>query len=426
MKGHHGKAYTIVKNYKNVGSSTCPKIELPYKWPVERGVYKTGNPYHPTAVFLPSPNPTLEKAALESGVAIVGICYTANIGLEKVICNIVSNPNIRYLIVVGHDNEGHRSGDAMVKLWRYGIDPKTRRIINALGQTPYINNLPLEVIERFRKQVKLIDMLELEDPTVLKRVIHGTIQEPHNKVKVEIKGVTYELYDPCAYLEEPPIKIALSDLVVYGEAIAEYFTTGFSFVHSRTIGEAWPKILSTIGSFGIEYEDERGLIVKEILNMVVHIEEPLSEPMIPEGYPKSRSELEEYFDSLYLAHETHGFEYTYGERILSYNVGGNVINQLETIIEKLKNSRQTRRAMMVLWNPLKDLFEEEVPCITVVQVLIRNNTLHLTSYIRSNDMYLAWPANAYALAKLGGYIAKRVGVKMGTLTTHSVSAHVYL
>jgi len=40
----------------------------------------------------------LVRVAIESGAALAGTLQTENIGLEKVICNVVSNPNIRFLI----------------------------------------------------------------------------------------------------------------------------------------------------------------------------------------------------------------------------------------------------------------------------------------------------------------------------------------
>jgi len=40
-------------------------------------------------------------------------------------------------------------------------------------------------------------------------------------------------------------------------------------------------------------------------------------------------------------------------------------------------------------------------------------------------MYGAWPMNAYALLKLQKNIAKEIGIKMGSMTTISCSAHIY-
>jgi tetrahydromethanopterin S-methyltransferase subunit A len=49
----------------------------------------------------------LVRTGIESGAALSGTIQTENIGFEKVVCNIVANPNIRYMIVGGPESEGH-------------------------------------------------------------------------------------------------------------------------------------------------------------------------------------------------------------------------------------------------------------------------------------------------------------------------------
>lgn len=41
----------------------------------------------------------LVEVAIESGAALAGTLQTENIGIEKIIANVVANPNIRYLIL---------------------------------------------------------------------------------------------------------------------------------------------------------------------------------------------------------------------------------------------------------------------------------------------------------------------------------------
>ena len=55
----------------------------------------------------------LARAGLESGAALSGTVQTENIGLEKIICKLVANPNIRYLILAGPESEGHLIGQAL-------------------------------------------------------------------------------------------------------------------------------------------------------------------------------------------------------------------------------------------------------------------------------------------------------------------------
>jgi len=56
------------------------------------------------------PPPEVEKlvgVSVETGAALAGTLQTANIGLEKMIANVVANPNIRNLVLCGKEVAGH-------------------------------------------------------------------------------------------------------------------------------------------------------------------------------------------------------------------------------------------------------------------------------------------------------------------------------
>jgi tetrahydromethanopterin S-methyltransferase subunit A len=55
----------------------------------------------------------------------------------------------------------------MRALYHNGVDPETRKIIDAEGAIPYIENIPLEGIQQFREQVELIDMINTNDPSTI-------------------------------------------------------------------------------------------------------------------------------------------------------------------------------------------------------------------------------------------------------------------
>ncbi len=99
-------------------------------------------------------------------VAIWGQHKTENLGIEKIVANVVSNPNIVYLILCGDEVRGHRSGQSIQSLHANGIDDNGR-IINARGAVPYIENVPPEAIARFQKQVEIIDMIDIIDKSLI-------------------------------------------------------------------------------------------------------------------------------------------------------------------------------------------------------------------------------------------------------------------
>ena len=81
-----------------------------------------------------------------------------------------------------------------------------------------------------------------------------------------------------------------------------------------------------------------------------------------------------------------GVSYSYSHRLRGFIYG----DPLEAVIRRLGNSLRTRRAVMVTWGP-QDVESKDPPCITVIQFLIHGEYLDVYTYIRSNDMFKAWP-----------------------------------
>jgi tetrahydromethanopterin S-methyltransferase subunit A len=175
-------------------------------YPLEEGRYVRGNDFSPAAVAIilntdadkiPPDIEVLVRAGVESGAALSGTLQTPNIGVEKMICNIVANPNIRYLILGGPESAGHKTGDALKALFKNGINDK-RAIIGTEASFPSLFNISLEAVERFRQQVSLIDLQFQADPELIREAVRACFQEK----PAEFRG--YSLYDVGAF-PQPPI-----------------------------------------------------------------------------------------------------------------------------------------------------------------------------------------------------------------------------
>ena len=124
------------------------------KWPPIPGDFKVGDPSGCVAVC------TLgKKIHVDADYAIIGTCKTENIGIERVVVNVISNSSVRFLILAGPEVPGHLTGSSLRCLYEQGIDPDTRKIIDAPGAIPYIENIPVEAVERFRSQIEFVDMM---------------------------------------------------------------------------------------------------------------------------------------------------------------------------------------------------------------------------------------------------------------------------
>ena len=110
------------------------------------------------------------------GLCIVGKTETENIGIDKVIKNIVSNPSIRVLILAGKDPVGHCSGKTLVALWENGVD-EDMRVIGSPGKRPILRNVTMEDIRAFRYQVRVVDLVGNEDLDQIIEAIREVSQE---------------------------------------------------------------------------------------------------------------------------------------------------------------------------------------------------------------------------------------------------------
>ena len=206
------------------------KVSPVADYPTEQGCLLCGNRYSPVAVvvLLNAPYGTLPpevkdippeieklvRAGIETGAALSGTLQTENIGIEKIVCNIVGNPNIRYIVLCGVDVEGHYAGDALRALMENGSNQR-RTIIGSTAVTPYLLNIPKESIEHFRKQVTLINLLGEMNPEVISKAVGSCYQEKPTPF------LNYMLSDPGAYPEQP-ISCRLGWRVKHPEAIEEW------------------------------------------------------------------------------------------------------------------------------------------------------------------------------------------------------------
>jgi len=181
------------------------KSEPAVGYPPEEGCYLRGNDYSPVAVAVilrwireqtPPDIENLVRVGVESGAALSGTLQTENVGLEKVICNIVANPNIRYLIVCGPESPGHLVGDCIRALYENGVD-ENRRIIGTKAPAPYLFNIPKHWVDRFIEQTELIDLVNEGTPETIKDAVWSCYQEKPTRFR------NYELSDVGAYEGEP-------------------------------------------------------------------------------------------------------------------------------------------------------------------------------------------------------------------------------
>ncbi len=344
---------------------------------------------------------------LSDKVSVCGQLYSKR-GVEFIIRNIYLNPKIRYLVVTGKDSIN--SGQALINLIEKGFEKS-----NGAWQIKGIEQayLPLQIkkkdLDLFRKKIKVIDLRGEMDPKKINKKIEPLRRLPSFTKRKKRFGETK------------------AETEVYPSE-----TSGFR-AEAETIGLAWLQIIRTILRFGWEVPRIKiyGGKEKMVLNMVAVITgEDIKKPKMYRFFPFKKKDLKIYFQSFFSTNIEHE-GYTYGERILKYQKSPDdkqFVNQLDLMVKKFKSFAYNKGGLITLWNPSIDNYPVRnpwrTPCLTLIQGICEQDKLHLTAYFRSNDMFSAWPQNAFALRKLQTELAKKIGKEVGILTTISHSAFI--
>ncbi|MCQ2355742.1 MAG: tetrahydromethanopterin S-methyltransferase subunit A [Methanocorpusculum sp.] len=129
-------------------------------WPIIQGDYHTGDANSPVAVITMGSHLD-ETAICAAGAALAGSCKTENLGIEKIVANVISNPNIRFVLLCGTEVKGHLSGQSIGAMHKNGVDGG--KIVGSSGAIPFLENLTDEHIKRFQEQVEIVNIMESED-----------------------------------------------------------------------------------------------------------------------------------------------------------------------------------------------------------------------------------------------------------------------
>jgi thymidylate synthase len=148
---------------------------------------------------------------------------------------------------------------------------------------------------------------------------------------------------------------------------------------------------------------------------------------------KFNSNISYFSDDGYVFHAPYGYrlrhwgirsEDIYTEENIHASQGYDQIEEIITILSKNKDSRQ---AVVSIWNPDLDLNakSKDIPCNDMIMFKIRDGKLHTTIQNRSNDLHWGLPTNIFQFSFLSECIASCLDIELGTQTHNSQSLHIY-
>lgn len=318
-------------------------------------------------------------------VAAVGQLYSRE-GISYVIRNLFLNPKIKHIVITGND-----LSRSLQTLFAFLKGEDIGGLIH--------KEIPQEKIREFQAWFGA----------------HHTIERNRNTLSAAILAVPKVATDWIqATVEFPePEKRESTDFPSEQVGIR---------IEEKKIAPLWLKVLDRVLKFGREKKSQYAEMQRELIDLVTVIsDENPDEPYTPEYFYMTKQDLLAYYPQLMSDTPIAGTEYTYGSRLRSHFS----INQIESLIRKLKDENYTRRAVAVAWDPRVDDANKDAPCLDLVQALVQNDKVHMTFYMRSNDMYRAWPQNAFAFLKVQKEVAEGTGLSVGKCVIISASAHIY-
>ncbi|MFW9821284.1 MAG: thymidylate synthase [Candidatus Thorarchaeota archaeon] len=101
------------------------------------------------------------------------------------------------------------------------------------------------------------------------------------------------------------------------------------------------------------------------------------------------------------------------------------INQMEYIVQKLREKPFSRRAQAITWRPLVDPYHIDPPCLQRIFMRIKESKLMMQTTWRSRDLFRAWEANVNGMIRIQKDIAEKLNVDVGHYVDFSNSLHIY-
>lgn len=349
---------------------------------------------------------------LHNKAALVGTLYSSY-GVNIIIRNLALNPFIRRLYVWGNGRLSNTKfgvmGSGVLKqLWTEGIQDDG----SVPGTTFKVEQeIDLDVLRLMLQKVELIDVSEAS----LSEAVSG------------IKAETIEPYmAPVRFPDAVPVALDTFPSEEVGWVL-----------RGRGVIDTWTRVVERIMRYGTIKGTQYGNQQKELIGLtwVVNSEDP-DEPNLDVDWPEELRQsvgatseaIKEYREVFMSPEKPEGLSYTYGNRLMQYPKGnsGETMDQVvDSLIQNLKNSPDTRRAVATTLVPWVDAYSDEPPCITQVQGLQAHGKLHFLVTVRSHDIFRAAIPNAFGLRAIQKQVAEATGLEMGKLQITSQSAHIY-
>jgi len=183
-------------------------------------------------------------------------------------------------------------------------------------------------------------------------------------------------------------------------------------IKKETIGQAWKELVTLTKKNGVQLADE-GL---EILDVNIKFKHDFNkEDIILTKYADKK--MIDNMQKVFFSNEKNDLGHSYFDNICSPYKN----DYMTDIIKVLEEKRNSKRATLTL----NSSGSGKVPCINVINFLIRDEKLNIYYFSRGQDAYKKFYADALVIATMQSNIAKKLSVDIGEISGYITSSHIY-
>jgi thymidylate synthase len=105
--------------------------------------------------------------------------------------------------------------------------------------------------------------------------------------------------------------------------------------------------------------------------------------------------------------------------------GPRAYSGLRRAVQMLSEDPSSRQATVSIWSNLESTRTRDLPCTISWSFMIRDGKLHMTTYMRSNDVWTGVTYDVPSMARIQSMMAWALGVELGSYTHIAQSMHIY-
>ena len=327
-------------------------------------------------------------------------------GLQKMLCNLLFNPQVTQLIALGNDLRGTARelraflDDGLEDAELLGTPVRRirgthRTLIDARGFDA----------DRLRDQLGFHELGPMKSADLCDR-LEGLLATLSAGRRTEHQRVQVDLPEAVLPDHQPSL------------------VSGHQVVRRGPL-DCWVELVVRTMRFGCPVTLSKGMRL-ELQNARVVITEPGEDPaQALSEFGFDLEQLHRYQRAILDPELPDTIGYTYGNRLRGHFDLGVTRDTLDRAIARLRADAETRGAYVTVWDNRADLASDEDadsrPCLTTLFFRLSEGRLTLTATFRAHNLLHAWLENVYGLMAIQRHVAGAAGLAPGSITVISHS-----